>query len=430
MSDRTAEAGTADAGFADAPPARQGRRGMVSADKGGPVAAQAGAPRALTRRAGGPQRAGARRRREARFQRRHWLVLLSFLAIVVGPSGYANWYLHERAADQFASQLAFTIQSEDGPTLSSLGSLFAGSGATGGADDAEVLYGFIQSQNLVQTLQDQIDLRTMFNKAAPEDWWFSLGDDPSIEALADYWKWMVRVAFNAGIVEVEARAFTPEDAQTIARAVLAESTKLINRLSEERREDAVRDARLSLEEATSNLRETRLRLAELRAVDQRVDPTLDLQAMMRRIGELEASLTDERLRLDQLNQFARPGDSRVQAAERRIRALEDAVAQERARLSGEDEGAGALSASISKFEELTVDRELAERAYAAALASYEAAKTSARRQHRYLSAHVAPTLAQTPQYPERYTLGALVTLFLFMGWVVLVMVAYNIKDRR
>lgn len=409
---------------------RRAGGGAVKTDpKPQPLAGQGGGNgpgRIVARRPGPPRRPIAQTR--ARFRFRHWLLVASFVLLVVAPTAFVNWYLHVRAVDQYASQLAFTIQSDDGPTLSTLGAIF-GSTSGGAADDAEVLYGYIQSQNLVEKLQEELDLRTIFNRPEATDWWYSLGDDPSIEALTDYWKSMVLVSFNAGIVEVEVRAFDPQDAQNIAQAVLKESTLLINRLSSEAREDALREARVYLEEAMNHLRDVRLRLAELRAAEQRVDPSLDVQALMERISRLEAQLTAEQLKLDQLRQFADESDSRVVSAERRIRSLDVAIAEERAKLASN--GAGeTLSEAVGKFEALTVDRELAEQAYGVALASFENAKGEARRQQRYLSAHVAPTLAETAEYPERYMLGGLSFIFLFMGWVVLVMIAYNVKDRR
>jgi capsular polysaccharide transport system permease protein len=365
---------------------------------------------------------------EARLRLRHIFVIVSFFLLVVFPSIYANWYLHTKAADQYATQLAFTIQSNDAPQVSSIIDVFTG-GAGSTADDAQILSGFIESQNLVQTLDAKLDLRAIYNKA-PGDWYFSLGEDRSIEELVDYWHSMVLVAFDAGIVEVEVRAFEPLDAQIIAAAVLEESTKLINRLSNEAREDALRDARDYLAETRQRLRDVRLLIGELRSKDQIVDPTIDVTAAMSRVSELQAILTEEQLRLDQLQEFAAAGDSRIVVAERRIRSLETLIVEERSKIASDGTGGDTLSTSVGRFEELAVDRELAEQGYAIALASYENAKAEARRQQRYLTAHIAPTLSQEAQYPERYILGGILIAFLFMGWVVLVMIAYNIKDRR
>ena len=57
-------------------------------------------------------------------------------------------------------------------------------------------------------------------------------------------------------------------------------------------------------------------------------------------------------------------------------------------------------------------------------------QAEARRKQSYLSDHITPTLAETAAYPERYILGGLVLVVLFLVWVVLAMIGYNIKDRR
>ena len=41
-----------------------------------------------------------------------------------------------------------------------------------------------------------------------------------------------------------------------------------------------------------------------------------------------------------------------------------------------------------------------------------------------------PTVAQTPQYPQRGVLLLVVTVFLFLAWSTVTLVAYSVKDRR
>lgn len=54
----------------------------------------------------------------------------------------------------------------------------------------------------------------------------------------------------------------------------------------------------------------------------------------------------------------------------------------------------------------------------------------AQRQSRYLATHVAPTLAESSRYPEREMILGITVLFLFLGWAVIVLVAYSIRDSR
>ena len=59
-----------------------------------------------------------------------------------------------------------------------------------------------------------------------------------------------------------------------------------------------------------------------------------------------------------------------------------------------------------------------------------AAQADARRQTRYLAAHVRPTLAERAEYPQRGVILWFVALFLFLTWAILVLVAYALRDRR
>ena len=76
---------------------------------------------------------------------RHRLVLASFLVLVMAPIGVSAWYLWYRAADQFASTVAFSVRQEKmRSAIELLGGITDLSGS--GASDADILYEFIQSQ--------------------------------------------------------------------------------------------------------------------------------------------------------------------------------------------------------------------------------------------------------------------------------------------
>ena len=85
---------------------------------------------------------------------------------------------------------------------------------------------------------------------------------------------------------------------------------------------------------------------------------------------------------------------------------------------------------VGDFEALKVDLEFASQAYTQALANLALARAEARRQSRYLAAHVEPTLAESSLYPRRAMLSGLTGLFLLLGWGVLMLVYYNVRDNR
>jgi capsular polysaccharide transport system permease protein len=85
---------------------------------------------------------------------------------------------------------------------------------------------------------------------------------------------------------------------------------------------------------------------------------------------------------------------------------------------------------IGAYEELRVDLEFANTTYIQALAALSAARAEARRQSRYLAPHIQPTLAESALYPRRLLLSGLTALFLMLGWGVLMLIYYNVRDNR
>jgi capsular polysaccharide transport system permease protein len=368
-----------------------------------------------------------------RMRRRHWGVVLTFLFCVALPLGVSAWYLWTRAADQYASTVGFAVRREDiSSSMEILGGLTALSGATS-SSDTDILYEFIQSQDLVARIDEAIDLRGIWSKPA-DDPVFAYDAPGTIEDLVDQWQRMVRVYYDSGtgLIEVRALAFDPDDAQAITRQILARSTRMINDLNDVAREDSLRYAREELELSVERLKAARQAMTAFRNRTQIVDPAADVQSQMGLLGTLQTEMADALINLDILTATTRPGDPRIEQAELRIRVIEDRIRDERQKLglgaeSGEDQ---AFAMLVGEYERLLVDRQFAEGAYTAALASYDAAQAETRRTSRYLAAHIAPTRAETARFPRRTLLLSLTGLFLFMSWAIGVLVYYSVKDRR
>jgi len=373
----------------------------------------------------------------ARAKTRHWLTLLSFVILVIGPTLASGWYLWTRAVDRYVSTVAFSVRTEEvGSAIELLGGVAELSGSS--TSDTEILYQFIQSQEILRSINEQIDLREIWSKAGPDvDPIFSYHPPGTIEDLLAYWQRMVKVYNDdSWLLVLHVQAFTAEDAQTIARLVYSESSEMINRLSAIAREDATRYAREELDTSVERLKESREALTRMRNRSQIVDPTASVQSQMGLLSSLQLQLAETLIDLDILRQTSNQNDPRLAQFERRVEVIESRIAQEREKLgiggTGEfsAEGNSAFADLVGEFERLTVDREFAEQSYKAALAAYDAASAEARRQSRYLAAHVRPTLAESPERPHRFTILGLVGLFSFLIWAILVLAAYALRDRR
>jgi capsular polysaccharide transport system permease protein len=369
--------------------------------------------------------------RHARIRRRHIFLLVSFVLMVAIPAAVSAWYLWFRAADQYASTVGFTVRREEGGSaIELLGGLTQFSSA--GSSDTDILYEFLQSQKLVADVDAKLNLRRIWSKA-DGDPIFSY-DGESIEDLVKYWNRMVRISYDSasGLIEVRVLAFTPEDATRIAQTLFDDSSQMINDLSAVAREDSIRYARHDLNDAVDRLKEARQAITAFRNKNQIVDPKIDVANQSGLLGKLQAQLAESLIAVDLLKDSAKDGDPRMVQAQRRVQVIRDRIAAERDKLGlGNDASdSDVMAGMVSKYESLAVDQEFAEKTYVAALASYDAALADARRKSRYLAAYAQPTHAETSRFPQRLTLESTATLFLFLAWVMTVLVAYAIKDRR
>ncbi len=367
-------------------------------------------------------------------RRRHRLIVASFVACVAAPTLLAAAYLGWIAADRYASRVAFSIRSSEAAAPLEILGAVTRIGSSSVLTDGQVLYDFIQSQQIVETIRARLPIEDYYNRA-PSDLVFALGRDQPIEDLVAYWNRAVDVSLDpvTGIVAVEARAFDPHEARAIAAAILAASADLVNRLADIAREDAVRDAATELAGAEQRLRAIRTRLRAFRDIEQEVDPTQNARVAVGLVATLEEDLARARVELDLLRGALDGKAPRIALLERQVGSLESRIAAERSRLgAGARPGQGdqrPLSEVVGDYEELVVDREFAEQAYTLALATYQQAEADARQRHRYLAPHIEPTLSEDPEYPDRPLLTVAVFLTALAAWSVVVLGWYNLRDR-
>jgi capsular polysaccharide transport system permease protein len=258
---------------------------------------------------------------------------------------------------------------------------------------------------------------------------FAFDPSGSSEDLLDYWKGMVRTSYDSatGLIEVRVLAFTPDEATIIAQALLDESSRMINDLSANAREDAVRYGREELTVTQDRLRAAREAITAFRVKNQIVDPATDFQTQAGLLGILESRLVEAQIEMDLLGE-ASVADPRLAQVRHRIEVIEARIAAERGKVG--TNGQKDYASLAADYERLAVDREFAEQAYVAALASYDTAKAESQRKNRYLAAHIMPTKAEASRYPERLSILGVLALFLLLTWAIGTLIVYSLKDRR
>ena len=369
---------------------------------------------------------------QARLRPRHRMLILSFVLCVLAPALITSWYLWARAADQYASTLAFSVRKEN---VSSAVELLGGfTNITGSSSaDTDILYDYMHSQKLVSEIDAELGLRALWSKPA-DDPIFAYSAPGSIETLVDYWSRQVRVTYDNAtrLIEIRVLAFDPADAKAIATALFDKSTAMINRLNDTARADALRFASDERSMAEKRLRSARAAVTNFRNRTQTIDPASDLQSQAGLLAKLQSQLAEALIDSDMLAASTQNANARGTQAATRIKVIETRIAAERAKLGLGDSGAttDVFATMVGDYERLSVDREFAETAYRAAQMAYEAAEADARRQTLFLAAHITPTLAETAQFPRRFVILGTTVMFLFLAWSIAAMMYYSVRDRR
>ena len=371
----------------------------------------------------------------AQLRPRHRRLMLSCLVLVFLPLLATMAYLWLIAQDQYASTVAFTVRREDNTSGALLGGLAQLAGG-GGMSESDILYEFIQSQEIVSAIDERVGLGGIYATHWPGDPVFSLWPGAPIEDLHDYWRRMVRISYDQStrLIELRVLAFTPEDAQRIAGEIVAESQRMINDLNTQAREDVMRYATADLDQALTRLKDAREALSRFRTRTRIVDPAADIQGRMGVLNNLQQQLAEALIENDLVLGTTQENDPRRSQAARRIQVIRDRIAAERQTFAALDVAGGGQDESypelIAEFERLTVDMEFAEEAYRTALAAVDLARANASRQSLYLAPYIRPTLPQLAEFPQRFMLSSLMGLFLMLIWSIGALIFYSIRDRR
>ncbi|MEZ5714814.1 MAG: hypothetical protein R3D85_06360 [Paracoccaceae bacterium] len=354
--------------------------------------------------------------------------------MVLLPLAICGWYLYGVAADQYASYLGFSVRTEEkNSAIELLGGITDLSGSS--SSDTDILFAYLTSQELVRKADESVDLRAIWSRVPKsKDPIFAFDPSGTIEDLLEHWQRKVSIIYDSstGMIDLRILSFDAEDSRRIADFLLAECSEMINRLSAIAREDAIKYSREELEGAVERLKTARRNVTEFRNRHQIVDPTIDTQGQMGLLTTLQQQLAEALIEVDLLKDTARENDPRILQAQRRVAVIEDRIDAERRKLGiGANGGGSDVYANlVGEYEGLVVERQFAEEAYTSALAAYDGARTEARRQSRYLAAHVPPTLAEAAEYPERAKDLGLIGLMLLIIWSIGILLYYSLRDRR
>lgn len=364
-----------------------------------------------------------------------WL-WVSFLIAVIIPSIVAIFYLAIVATSQFSVEARFVVRAADPATsaadklgaLASLGTPFSYSPS---AQNAYVVAHYIRSRTAVNDMLEIVDLRSIYRR--PEaDFWARLKVNASEEELVEYWHQMVRayVDTSSNIVILEVRAFRPEDALKIAEAILTLSERLVNQMSQRARQDVMRFSEEEVRRADVLIRSALDNLQKARDSEGMLDPAKAADET----GQLLMQLMADKIRLESELHFALSALDKnaptVRQLNSRLEIIGGQITALRSSLAGDTGVSRNVASALRKFEQLEVQRFLADKVLTLAEDGLERARIRAERQNLYFMVFVPPSLPTKAILPRRLAYSIFLPVVFLMLWGIAALLWASLEDHR
>jgi capsular polysaccharide transport system permease protein len=356
-----------------------------------------------------------------------------FLVMVAAPSLLAALYYLLIAAPLYVSEASFVVRARSqpaGPAALGLALQSFGVDVGSGATDAFEVHEYMLSRDAVADLQRRLNLRAML--ARPEADFLARFPDPfegtTFESLFKGYRRFVTVGYNptSGVSTLRVEAFRPTDSNAVAEGLLDGGEALVNRLNERAAHDAVAEGQREVMEAQARGIAAEDALTQFRNREKLIDPSRSSVAGLELVTQLEMQLAT--LRADRASQAAlTPQGVQLPILDKRITAFEAQIAAEQARVAGQ---AGSLAPKIGEYERLTLERDFAAKALAAADADLESARVDARRKQMYLERVVYPNTPDKAERPRRLLSIVMVVVTALVAWAAVVLVLAGLREHR
>lgn len=347
-----------------------------------------------------------------------------FWAIVGLPTLIAGVYFFAIASDLYASEVMFVVRGPAKQAPSIMSAVLSGvGGGDAGSQDSSTVEAYVMSRDVVRKLAEHDNLQAVLTR--PEGDFLSRFPGfmfwrKDFEALYDSYRRFVSVEPDpkTGVTTLDVKAYRPEDAQNIARALMQDSEELINELNARAREDSVTSFELEVADAQRNIAQIQTQLTAYRVQQQILDPKSAATGPVELLAQENSQLAEAQGQLSALLASA-PESPQIPSLRVRIAAVEKLIEEQRAKITGSN---NSVATALTEYERLDGELQLAEKALAASYASLQSARLEAERQQLYLETISQPNLPDYPLYPHRFgsflTVVATCLLAYGIAWVL------------
>ena len=363
----------------------------------------------------------------AKRRRRRLLLLLTRLsAFVFLPTLLAGYYFYAVATPMYSTKSEFLILTADGSggAGGAASGLFSGTAfATG--QDSIATQSYLGSKDAMLRLDRDVGFREHFS----QDWVDPiqrLDPDASNEAAYKLYKKYVKLGYDPteGVIRMDLSAAEPETSARFSEKLLDYAEERVDHLSQEKRQDAVKTAVASLEDAKAERRAAQERLVKLQE-GTILDPEGEIASIRSLINSVELQLQEKQLALNTQLNNQRPNRAKVAALESEIEVLTNELNRQEARLNQAAEGSASLAEQAAEIQMAQADLATADMVLQSALESKRQAEIEANKQVRYLTVSVEPVPSQDPSYPRSFE-NTMLAFLIFSGIYLMISLTVSI----
>jgi capsular polysaccharide transport system permease protein len=361
-----------------------------------------------------------------RRRRRKMLLLFSRLvAFVLLPTFIVGFYYYQIATPMYSTKSEFLILTADGGGggAGGLGGFLPSQFATG--QDAIATQSYLESKDAMLRLDSDLGFRQHFSQ--PQiDPIQRLSSDASNEAAHKLYAKYVKLGYDPteGVIRMEVSTADPEVSADFSRKLITYAEERVDELSQEKRQDAVKTAIASLNEAKQERRDAQRRLVQLQE-GSILDPQGEVAGIRQLIANAELQLQEKELALSVQMNNQRPNRSKVEALQSEITILGAELARQKARLTDATEGDTSLASQATEIQIAQADLTTADLVLQAALETKRQSEIEANKQVRYLTVSVKPLPSQDPSYPKAFE-NTILAFLIFAGIYLMISLTASI----
>ncbi|KZY01833.1 capsule biosynthesis protein, partial [Sulfitobacter sp. HI0023] len=354
------------------------------------------------------QRDISRRRR-----RKLGLLMVRLAFFVFLPAFLAGYYFYNIATPMYATNSQFLIiQNEGSGGAGPLGGLLPTQFAN--SADSIATQAYLQSKDAMLRLDKDAGFKSHFADKSIDPIQ-RLEEDPTNEDAYKIYKKNVKIGYDPteGVIRMEVIAADPEISATFSRNLLNYAEERVNSLSQQKREDTMRDGLAGYESAVEKRREAQESLIKMQ-VENGVDPEAVIASIRTQITNYDTLLIEKELELAALLDNPRPNRAKVDGVQGDIRRISTQLEKLNNRMNNATDGEGSLAQQAVALQLAQADLAAADANLQAAQTQMDQARTEAGRQVRYLTVAVRPVAPQEPTYPRKFE-NTVLAFLIFAG---------------